>query len=229
MSLTPVQISTPSGFGGTLSASTTLTGVTAGNTILVVVTHGDRGGNSPSLPVSDGQGSYTADVTTTAGGGVARVVIARLANANAGTHTISTTASAGTAAQSIGEIVALEVSPVTLDQSNIAGGTTGTTPSVSATATLAGTGELALAGLYFDGLSAGGGTFPPTGGPGTFTEIVAHTNQSDTAYQVSTSTAGVGAAWGTFTQSSKWAAAIGVYKAVVVSVVPTRSLLGVGA
>lgn len=227
MSVTPIQVSTPGGFGLTLTATTTLSGVTAGSTILAVVTHGDRGGNSPSLPVSDGQGSYTADVTTTAGGGVARVVIARLANAVAGTHTISTTASTGSGAQSVGEIVALEVPAAVLDQSNIAGGSTGTAAAVTATAALAGTNELALAGLYFDGLSAGGGTFPPTGGPGTFTEIVAHINQSDSAYQVSSSTAGVGANWGTFTQSSKWAAAIAVYKPAP-AIVPTRSLLGVG-
>jgi hypothetical protein len=228
MSLTPIQVSTPGAFANTLSASTTLSGVTAGNTIIAVVMHGDRTGGNVALPVSDGQGSYTADVTTTAGGALARVVIARLANAVAGSHVIGCTVT-GTAAQSIGQIVAFEVSPVTLDQSNIAGATSGTAASVSATAALNGVGELAIAGLYFDNMSVGGGTFPPTGGPGTYTALTSHgSSQSEAAYQVLSTAAGAGANWGTFTTSSKWAAAIAVYVAAATVIVPTRSLLGVG-
>jgi hypothetical protein len=162
MSITPVQTSAPGAFNGSLTASTTLTGVTAGNTILLLAMHADTAGTAPNLSASDAQGSYSADVDASSGGGVARTKIFRLANANAGTHTISVTASSGLAANSEGAVVALEVPPVVLDQSNTAGGNS-TTPSVAATAALSATGELAIAGLLEVNMSVGGGTFPPDG------------------------------------------------------------------
>jgi hypothetical protein len=215
MSLTPVQISPAGAFGGHLTATTTLNGVTAGNTILALMLHGDRSGSSPTITVADGQGTYLVDVT--AGfGGVTRASAVRLANATAGTHTLVATANSGTAAQSNGWLVALEVPPALFDQGNSNGSGGGTTAAaVAATAGLAGAGELALAGLYFDNMSVGGGTFPPTGGPGTYTEIAAHgSNQAEAAYQVLSTAAGVGANWGTFTTSSKWAGVVAVYQPV---------------
>lgn len=225
--MTPVQTSTPGAFGGSLTASTTITGVTAGNTILVLAMHGATDGSGPTLSASDAQGSYTADVTSGSGGGVARTVCFRLSNAASGSHTISVVASGGAAANSIGEVVAIEVPPCVLDQSNIAGGT-GTAVSVTATAALAGISELAFAALFHVNLSVGGGTYPPTGGPGTYTAIHHSTaNQSDSNYQVLSTASGVGANWGTLSTSGKYTALVAVYKPAI-AVIPTRALLGVG-
>lgn len=212
MSVSPVQISTSTSFAGTLSATTTLTGVTAGNTIVVVTMHVDLGGNSPVISVTDGT-VYTTDATV-GSGGASKAQISRLAAVSGGTHTIVVTASTGTASQSKGRVIALELPPVVLDEINTGGGS-GTAASVAATATLAGIGELAIAGLYYDSIASGGGTFPPVGGPGVYTEIVSKLNGSDAVYQVLSTAAGVGVDWGTFTVTSKWAAAIAVYAAAV--------------
>lgn len=221
-----VQISAPAAFGGGLTASPSLSGVTAGNTILVVAMHGATDGSGPSLSGSDSQGSYSIDVASTSGLGVARTVILKLANAAAGSHAISVVASGGTPANSIGEAIAIEVPPCVLDQSNISGGN-GTAISVAATAALAGTNELAIAALFHVNLSSGGGTYPPTGGPGTYTALHHSTaNQSDSDYQVLSSASGVGANWGTLTTAGKYTALVAVYKPTII--VPTRTLLGVG-
>lgn len=226
--MTPVQIGTPAAFGGSLTATANITGVTAGNTILVIAMHGATDGAGPTLSASDAQGTYTADVTSSAGLGVARTVLFRLSNATAGSHSIAVVASGGAAASSKGEVVALEVPPCVLDQSSVSGGN-GTAISVSATAALAGTNELAIAALFHVNLSAGGGTYPPTGGPGAYTAIHHSTaNQSDSNYQVLSSASGVGADWGTLTTAGKYTALVGVYKPTTPVVVPTRSLLGVG-
>lgn len=222
MSITPVQVSTPGSFNGSLTTTTTLTGVTAGNHILVAAMHGDTGGTGPSLSASDAQGAYASDVLVTELG-VATAQIFRLAAATAGTHTISVVASGGLAANSEGEIVAFEVPPVALDQSNT-GGASSTTPSVAATAALAASGDLAIAALFHVNMSSGGGTFPPTGGTGTYTAAVAHTNQSDADYQTLSSTAGVGANWGTMSVTGKWAAAVAAYKAGVNPIAGTATV-----
>lgn len=204
-----VQASTPSNWAGSLSATTTLTGVTAGNHIILLAMHGDLGGNNPSLSCSDGQGAYSVDVLSGGGGGVARTAAFRITNATAGTHTIVCTASGGTTANSVGTTVAIEVPPVVLDQSSVAGGSSAAA-SVAATAALVATNELALAAIFHGALLSGGGTFPPTGGTGTYTSL-AHIHNGDADSQVLTSTAGVGADWGTLTNVSKWTALVAVY------------------
>lgn len=216
MSLAPIQISTPSNFAGSLSATTTLTGVTAGNHIILLAMHGDLGGSGPTLSASDGQGAYGVDVLSGGGGGVARTVAFRLTNAAAGTHTIVCTASGGTTANSVGTTVAIEVPPVILDQSSVNGGSSAAA-SVAATAALHTTNELALAAIFHGALLNGGGTFPPAGGTGSYTSL-AHLHDGDADYQVLTSTAGVGADWGTMTNSSKWTALVAAYMAAVVPI-----------
>lgn len=218
MSLVPIQISTPSNFAGSLSATTTLTGVTAGNHIILLAMHGDLGGTGPSLSASDGQGAYSIDVLSAGGLGVARTVAFRLAAATSGTHTIVCTASGGTTANSVGTTVAIEVPPVILDQSSVNGGSS-TAASVAVTAALATTSDLALAAIFHGALLNGGGTFPPTGGTGAYISL-AHLHDGDADYQVLTSTAGVGADWGTMTNTSKWTALVAAYKAVAVVPIP---------
>ncbi len=210
----PVQTSAFGAFNGSLTATTTLTGVTAGNHIIVVAMHGDTVGTGPDLSCSDAQGAYSVDVDAAAGGGVARTKLFRLTNANAGTHTISVVASSGAAANSKGAIVALEVPQVMLDKSAI-GGASSATPSAGPTAALTGTGELVIAGLFHVNMSVGGGTFPPTGGTGAYTSLgIAHSNQADAAYQTLSSAAAVSASWGTLSASGRWTALVGVYQAV---------------
>lgn len=213
MALTPVQISVGAAFSG-LTATDSLTGVTVGNDILVVVTHGDTGGSGPSLACTETQGgTYTLDVDANGGLGTARCQIWHLPTATAGAHNISVVASSGVAGNSIGRIICLEVPPVTLDKSNTAGGAASAV-AVAATAALAASGDLAIAGMLQVNLSIGGGTFPPTGGTGVYTVLKKATaNQCDTDYQVLTSAAGVGANWGTITNSGKYAAMVGAYKA----------------
>lgn len=70
--------------GGTQTGS--LTGVTAGNTIVVFLANYST---AATAACSDGQGSYTADVDT--GSNLIRSQSFHLANANAGTHSIAVT------------------------------------------------------------------------------------------------------------------------------------------
>jgi len=216
MSLAPVQISSATSFGGSLSAAVSLTGVTAGNHILVIAMHIDAAGSSPSLSCSDSQGSYSADVDSSNGGGASRTTLFRLANATGGSHTITVTASSGLASNSSGEVIALEVPPVALDQSNTVGGNAAAI-SVAATATLSASGDLAIAALSHINLNAGGGTFPPTGGTGTYTALVSHLNKSDADYQILSSTAGVGANWGTLSFAGKYTALVAAYMSAAVA------------
>lgn len=71
--------------GGTQSG--TITGVTAGSTIVVFL--GNHSPSAVNAACSDGQGSYTADVNT--GVHLGTVQAFHLTNANAGSHTISIT------------------------------------------------------------------------------------------------------------------------------------------
>jgi len=217
--VTPVQVSSPGHFNGSLSTSVTLTGVTANNHIVVAVSHGDLGGSSPTISVSDGQGSYSSDLVVNSGG-AATSALFRLTAVNAGSHTITATASSGSPSNSEGAIVAFEVLPVAVDQTSTNGGNNAT-PSVAATSSLANISELAFAVIWHGALNSGGGTFPPTGGTGTYTEISGiKSDNADVNYQTLTSTAGAGANWGTLTFSSKWAALVAVYKPVAAAYVP---------
>ena len=81
--------------GGTANAaSVTITGVGAGSTLTVLVTC--TGANTTSA-VADGQGSYTKIGTTlTDGSNGIEYTLWQLKNANAGSHTVTATVSAGT-------------------------------------------------------------------------------------------------------------------------------------
>jgi len=216
--VSPVQISSFATYSNlSLSASVTLTGVTAGNHIILAVGHFDLGGTSPTVSVSDAQGVYHADVSVTSGG-AAFAGLYRLTGANAGSHTITATFSSGTTANSEGAIVAFEVPPVVFDQGNTGIGNS-TTPNVSATASLLTNSDLAIAVLCDVSLGSGG-TFPAIGGTGPYTAAVNQQNKAEVDYQTLTSTAGAGANWGTLSISGKWAASIGIYAASTPTFVP---------
>jgi hypothetical protein len=115
----------------------TLSGVTAGNAILVPVGYVD-GGNSSTIPLSCSDGTaYTADKQPTSGHSSANLY--SLFNVAAGTHTIVVTkASAATAANVGFTGVAMEVSGLPATNSLDANGTgtnTGNSTAPSATST----------------------------------------------------------------------------------------------
>jgi hypothetical protein len=188
--------------------------------------HYDVGGASNDvITVSDGT-SYVADMLLS--GTRALAGIFSLASASSGDHTITATNS-GTAANSRGSIVALEVN-------NLAGFDRGannfansTTPATGATSTLAQGNCIYFAVLNY-GAGLSGSTRPPTGGPGRFWDVYAKISSDDNtgspefAMQTQlTGTTGVSAAWGTATTSAIWGAVIGVYRSS--SGAPVRSLL----
>ena len=223
MSISVVQKATGvSSSGSSLSVSVTITGVTAGNTLIAVVGHEDAGGSNPIISVSDGQGSYTADQQNNRGFQT-HAGIWSLFNANAGSHTITATASLGTAANSSWSINVIEVSGLgtsdSYDTGNNNSANTSTTPTSGVSAALAQGSELVVTCLTGNtGLSGGSYTAPPSGGNNTpFIAIYAHPASQcyfDSDYQINTSaTTAVQASWGATTQNQIWSAAIATYKA----------------
>jgi hypothetical protein len=219
MAIALVQQSTTGSYaGGSLSASATLSGVTSGNTLISIICHLDEGGTTPTFTLSDGQGTYAQD--STALGTYESVVIGSLFTANSGSHTVTGTAGSGTTSNSFGRIILTEWSGIATsgqDQasSNIYNNNI-TQPTTGTTAGLATSSDLIIAALSFGNVSTGG-TFPPTGGPGTYTSLMSAQAYGfgfgDMDYQIiASSSAGVSAAWGTLSNSGKGAAAIMTYK-----------------
>jgi hypothetical protein len=211
-----VQTSTAGLYGGTsLTATATLNGVTAGNTLIALVGHQDFGNNNYTMAVSDAQGSYSPDAyLIRSSNGRPSAGVFSLFTANAGTHACSAVASLGTVGNSFGALVLQEWSGLSaLDQaaSNSAGGTT--TPTSGTTATLAQNNDVIFTILSSNSTQAGG-TFPPTGGPGTYTQVF-NSTLVDQDYQIiQSSTAAVSASWGTLTAAANWAAVIATYTAL---------------
>lgn len=214
--ITVVQVGSVGQFNGaSLTAQSVLTAVTSGNTIIDCVNHVDFGSTTPTLTVSDGS-SHTNDESITQSGQTFSGVF-RLSSASAGTHTVVATASSGTTGNSFGSVVSIEVaglaaSPV--DQIAV-GHANGTAPSVTSAA-LSQANELLVACYQANG-SPTGITWPPTGGPGTFTSINNSIASSDSAaaQQIQTSgTSAVTASAGT-TASVLWVMPLVTYKAAV--------------
>jgi hypothetical protein len=221
MSLNPVQNSSLATFAHTYTATASLTGVTAGNTLISLTSVIFTDGSAPTgggFTVSDGT-TYTQDGYFEEGG-LAVVILARLANATAGSHSCTVTIPSGTKADLYGTTELIEFPPLTLDQT-ATGGANSTTPSVGPTSALANANEV-LIPVLAGGSLGNGGTFPPTGGPGTFTSFYNPSNTSDSCgdadYQVQSSgTSAVTVSWGTTTFSGKWAAALCTYYATASS------------
>lgn len=224
MSIALVQTSTPAAFSGTSSAATTLNGVTSGNTIIVIVAHVDTNGGAPTFTTVDSQSqtvNQDAFAKNTAQG-ASGALICSLYSANSGTHTITATASTD-GAESQGYVVAMEFSGIAASGFDKKSTNTGQsqTPTTGNTSALTVGNELVVCALaYFNG--GAGGTYPPTGGTGTYTSVVNHTSGSQTYdgdYQIDTtnSTSAVSAAWGTITASGKWAACVATYEPATTS------------
>ena len=231
MSIAIVQVGAGvSSSGSSLSQAITLAGVTAADALIAVVGHEDGGSTNPNVSGSDAQGSYTQDIWV-ARGNQASAGIYSLFNANAGSHTLTVTASSGTAANSAWNVNILEVSGLgttdSFDASSSNTANTSTTPTTGSTGTLAVASEFVITCAQGNQGSTGG-TSPPTGGNNSpFIDIYNATSEwFDSAYQINTSvTTGVAAAYGTLNTSVIWAAVIGTYKAFTSIATPT-TLMG---
>jgi hypothetical protein len=205
-------------FNGAVTRSATINGVTAGNTILALISSIDTNGATRSLnSLSDGQGSYATDASQ--GGNGVLCVVASLFNANSGSHTVSVTLSgSGTACQ--GHMYVVEVSGIgtsnSLDQT--AGTTANSQPmSTGATGTLAVANEIAFA--LSGTISSGTGTYtyPPTG----FTQIHAGNDTGTNSYnsqnyQIVASTAAITADWGSAAANTKHSCVVATYQGTVI-------------
>lgn len=150
MAISVVQATAPVRFGNATSAAPTITGVTAGNSILVA-TFGaafDTGG-TPSISVSDGT-SYTslAQIVDAPVSSHYQIVdISLLTNVTSGTHSVVSTNTAGVGECS-GWAVSAEIAGLqnssTLDVSSTATSASGN-PATGATGAVASSNEIAIA------------------------------------------------------------------------------------
>jgi len=221
-------------FNGSLSATPSLTGVGSGHALILLNSHVDLGGGTPTFTYFTSGVTWTQDSAANSTGGACGASIASTLNVGGGSYSASVTANSGTAANSEGTATLVEVSGLftssALDQQVAVGGNS-TTPATGNTSALAQQSEIIFAIMTF-GSSFTGLTFPPTGGPGTYTQI-AHSGATytDQNYQIdSSSTAAVSATWGTAGASGKWAVALATYKgAVSAGIIPVGMMMGVGA
>jgi hypothetical protein len=200
-----------------LSSTVTLTGVVAGNAIILHILHQDYSHNAGTYTISDGSSTWHQDAVSTITGATYDTIIASAYNVTSGTHTITVTRSAGTTTDQYGNLVATEYSGLAsggFDQKAIANNS-GTAVSTGLTPTLTQASELLTCGLTM-GSTGAGGTYPPTGGPGTYTALYSNPTSQfvDSDFQIQTSgTAAAGCNWGTTTGSVAWTGAIATYKA----------------
>ena len=220
-------------FNGSLTATLSLTGVTAGNAVFCLVGHYAYDGANPTFTITDGT-SYTQDSAAATAG--KQAIISSQLNASAGTHNVVVTASSGNPANSEGAIQLVEFSGVATSGAFDRTATvtaTNTAPNTGVTPTLRSTGQLVLAALATNA-SGTGFTSPPTGGPGTYTNLA--TGALDNAfigdfdYQLNVGTAAVSANWGTFGTAVPWGALVATYfpAGVVTLTGGSMGLMGVG-
>lgn len=217
-----VQVSTKGAFSNNTTASATLTGVTAGNTLLAVVTHHNNQSNGAGTTVSDGT-AYTNDLFKAGSGGDSgafSLEVFRLDNAGAGSHTATTTASFGTTGY--GQIILIEASGLIASPTDATVSSNGnsTHPSSGTTATLAQSVELAIAVMTTDASSVAGETNPPSGWTSNYNDTSTGSNTLSINSQITAATTALSASWGTLTTACQWIAGIVTYKAVQAAAVP---------
>lgn len=230
-----VQVNTGA-FNQSLTAHATLSGVASGNALIALVSHICFDSAGAAVTVSDGSGSYASDSNNADGFGDTRSLIARRSSVSAGSYTATATAGSGAAGSSYGAITLIEVSGLVASpfDKQAGNGNFSTTPATSPTSTLSQANELLLAVLAIYQTTVTGLTFPPIGGPGTFTPIYSAApdgeSYSDCDYQVQSSgTAAVNVAWGTASSNKVWSCSVATYKMAAASAVEfRRTLSGIG-
>lgn len=199
--------------GDAASKNLSLTGVTAGNSILVPVSLAVFTSAEPTITVSDGV-SYNEDIAiwyAAAPSERKKVAIFRLHNVSAGSKTITVSFSGPGFANVYGAMRAYEVSGLENAAPDKTMSATGTsdTPATSASGTLTQTDNFILGAL----MAQFGSIDLPTG----FTNLylddsTAGVPPNSHDYDNVSSTSSVTISWGTLAASSDWAAVGAVYK-----------------
>lgn len=223
MSIAIAQISTIGYYTNSLTATTVFaSGPAAGNAIIYIEQHFDSGASSSGFTVGDGHNTYNSDLVESHLSGTLEIAIGSAYNVPSGEPalTLTFTRTAGTAPNSLGSVIALEVSGLLtngFDQSASNDNASSTTPTTGATGVLAASNELILCALNANA-SLAGATSPPTGGPGTFIDLsnslTGFFGFYDFAYQIqSTGTAAVNCSSGTLNTACFWTMAVATYRA----------------
>ena len=232
ISIVQSNIGSPTYYSNTTGqAFYALTGVTAGNAILVSTSLVDTNFNTTAISVSDGTG-YAVDASQNYGNNSLAYSFSLL-NVSAGSHNITASGAASNYGGYSGAIIVMEVSGLrTTGAFDKTAGAKGHSTGPVATGT---TGSLSNANSLIVAVAASvpasGLTIPPTGGPGTYTSAISFTTSTnaDIDYQIQTSgTSGVSASWGTASGSSLWACLVATYQASGGVSAKTQMLLGVG-
>lgn len=221
MAGTVVQSSTKVAFGG---ASTTLnlslTGVTAGNSIIVTVA-AYNATSAANITVSDGT-SYTVRQGTQAGGGAgATAAIAWIHNVSSGNKTITVTTDAA-GGNRYGWARAMEVSGlvnaapnVTMPAASGANGGTSNAPATGSSASTSVANCFVVAALAVSGGGSDAGIDTPatTGYTNHWVDNDFNVEEAGAAdYKSVTSTGAQSASWGTLTGSYLWAASLAAFE-----------------
>ncbi|HUD11982.1 MAG TPA: hypothetical protein VMS08_06230 [Candidatus Saccharimonadia bacterium] len=213
MAIALVQKSTVGEFAGTISAACTLTGVTSGNTLLLLVSHANFDATGGGVTASDAQGAYSADQEIE--GSRYSCDILRLSLANAGTHLATSTAKFGTGANSYGQAILTEWSGLSaLDQvaGNSSAASTGPV-STGATAALATSSDLAVSIACAGAAETGWGT--PSGYTSIYQDLTNNNLATSIAYLVLSSSSGVTSNFGMMGGSTAWVAINAAYMPTV--------------
>ncbi len=216
--LIPAQIQTSSidKFTASLTASVTLTGVVAGNSIIVLVSHANYDFDGAGCSVSDGTAYSLAVRQSFANASTAEIFY--LHNVASGSHTITATALFGTAGNSNGQMVAIEVenllnaapdkiTSATAESNAPATGSSGTLTQV----------HNFVATILMDDYPAenfAGGTWPMATYTSVINDLTGAEVPTAAGYKVVAATTAVSADLGGITSAlANWAAALAVFKA----------------
>lgn len=227
-----VQSSTRVGFAGASTLNLSLTGVAAGNSIIVTCAAFNDSG-APTISATDGTAYSVRQGTQGAGNPSATAAILWLHNVSSGNKTITVTTTSGSTGR-YGWARAMEVSGlvnaapnVTMPAASGANGATSSTPSTgsSGATTAANCFVVAVLTVSGGGTNAGIDTPATTGYTNHWVDQDFNTEEAGAAdYKSVTSTGAQSAAWGTLTGSYLWAAALAAFEETSTGVSITAGL-----
>jgi hypothetical protein len=229
-----VQASAPKKFLATFTNPVTvsLTGVTAGSSILVCTGAVDFTSIAPTMTVNDGS-AYTLGARNTFSAGSERWMaeLQYLHNVGSGTHNISVTCADSTVGNFAGQIVALEISGLTNagPDKTATGGANSNTPATGSTAALTQADEMVIALLAFGAGNNPAGLSTPSG----YTNVTLDNTTSEMPFSLSyknvAATTAVSASWGTATGSNNWSGMVWTFANTVAApadlIYPRRRVL----
>lgn len=210
MSAIVQQSSTTFFFGDATAKTASLTGVTAGNSLIVVASLYIYGGGSPTVSANDGN-AYTTDVQNAFSSGSDRPTagIMSLHNVAGGSVTTTLTIGGGIAAGNCnGSFRLYEVSGLANAGADktATGGATSNSPATGTTATLSQANGFAIASLA----TSTTGADLPSG----WTNLITTDGRQD--YVLTSATTGIAANWGTMDASGGWSGVLAVFSDLAV-------------